>query len=137
MMKSMRELDSQRSLERNNYGNNQVRIANYKTNKQYNGDKLDRYLYPTRNKLGKYLVSRDNITSEQSPQRDNHLLVLKTQESSPSIDIHKLKPQHQREFLRLEDEYEATFVQQHNHKIKITKNQYSQGLAANLKRDRI
>ena len=78
MMKSLRELDSERSLERSNYGNNQVRIANYKTNKQYNGDKLDRYLYPTRNKLGKFVVSKDNITLEESPKRENNLFVLKT-----------------------------------------------------------
>jgi hypothetical protein len=79
-------------------------LSHYHTSRQYRHAENDQYKYPTKHHLAEITKLEDGMTG-----KDRNALLFHDQRSH-SIDINKLPFHEQREFFKMEKDYDKTFV---------------------------
>lgn len=86
------------------------KLQSYHQEKQYNNAQLDRFLYPTNDSLELSKDSIKQLALKAAPGRHR------------AVDMSQLSYDQQKEFFRLDKDYNKTFVEKHRHKLVKTPN---------------
>ena len=108
-------------------------LVNYNKMKQYNHEKIEKVMYPNYDTFKNFgaVQFQDNDL-----KKVNSLMLTTKRERPHALDLARMSYKQQKEFFKLDQEYDRIFIEQHQHKISVKKDPHNKALMSKLKQER-